>query len=191
MGDNSVCLDLSFTRETIPPSNPLPSPPRPTGHQPILTGTESDQGPSFRPYSFHRDLSPMCLAHKIGLPLMGHPHVIQPTVSMDPISADHSHMSQSVPYTSGPLRGGLSQNGAPHPHTQPTSFLPPEASQADRVFTCGYCRVIFLDYVMFTIHMGCHGFRDPLECNVCGHRSRDRYEFSSHIARGEHCLEVK
>ncbi|KAG5278721.1 hypothetical protein AALO_G00102020 [Alosa alosa] len=58
-------------------------------------------------------------------------------------------------------------------------------------YMCSHCRVLFLDYVMFTIHMGCHGFRDPLECNLCGHLSRDRYEFSSHIARGEHYLEIK
>nr|CAC80427.1 AIOLOS isoform two [Homo sapiens] len=54
------------------------------------------------------------------------------------------------------------------------------------VYRCDHCRVLFLDYVMFTIHMGCHGFRDPFECNMCGDRSHDRYEFSSHIARGEH-----
>uniref|UniRef100_A0A8C5WJ10 IKAROS family zinc finger 3 n=1 Tax=Leptobrachium leishanense TaxID=445787 RepID=A0A8C5WJ10_9ANUR len=54
------------------------------------------------------------------------------------------------------------------------------------VHRCDHCCVLFLDYVMYTIHMGCHGFRDPFECNMCGHRSQDRYEFSSHIARGEH-----
>uniref|UniRef100_A0A2R8MTB1 IKAROS family zinc finger 3 n=1 Tax=Callithrix jacchus TaxID=9483 RepID=A0A2R8MTB1_CALJA len=54
------------------------------------------------------------------------------------------------------------------------------------VYRCDHCRILFLDYVMFTIHMGCHGFRDPFECNMCGYRSHDRYEFSSHIARGEH-----
>ncbi|XP_057704887.1 DNA-binding protein Ikaros isoform X4 [Corythoichthys intestinalis] len=55
-----------------------------------------------------------------------------------------------------------------------------------RAYKCEHCRVIFLDHVMYTIHMGCHGFRDPFECNLCGHRSQDRYEFSSHITRGEH-----
>ncbi|CAJ1085202.1 zinc finger protein Eos [Xyrichtys novacula] len=55
-----------------------------------------------------------------------------------------------------------------------------------RSFHCRYCRILFLDHVMFTIHMGCHGFRQPFECNICGHRSQDRYEFSSHISRGEH-----
>ncbi|NXN97173.1 IKZF4 protein, partial [Rhinopomastus cyanomelas] len=55
-----------------------------------------------------------------------------------------------------------------------------------RAFKCEHCRILFLDHVMFTIHMGCHGFRDPFECNICGHHSQDRYEFSSHIVRGEH-----
>ncbi|CAL8335644.1 unnamed protein product [Lota lota] len=58
--------------------------------------------------------------------------------------------------------------------------------RAVRSFRCEHCRVLFLDHVMFTIHMGCHGFRQPFQCNICGLRSRDRYEFSSHIVRGEH-----
>ncbi|KAJ0005863.1 hypothetical protein NQD34_015757 [Periophthalmus magnuspinnatus] len=58
-----------------------------------------------------------------------------------------------------------------------------------RAFQCDHCRVLFLDHVMYTIHMGCHGYRDPLECNICGHRSKDSYEFSSHIVRGEHTFQ--
>uniref|UniRef100_A0A8D0HI12 IKAROS family zinc finger 1 n=1 Tax=Sphenodon punctatus TaxID=8508 RepID=A0A8D0HI12_SPHPU len=55
-----------------------------------------------------------------------------------------------------------------------------------KVYKCEHCRVLFLDHVMYTIHMGCHGFRDPFECNMFGYHSQDRYEFSSHITRGEH-----
>ncbi|XP_053311610.1 zinc finger protein Eos isoform X2 [Spea bombifrons] len=61
-----------------------------------------------------------------------------------------------------------------------------ENGEQVKVFKCDHCRVLFLDHVMFTIHMGCHGFRDPFECNICGYHSQDRYEFSSHIVRGEH-----
>ncbi|XP_068196729.1 LOW QUALITY PROTEIN: zinc finger protein Eos [Antennarius striatus] len=53
-------------------------------------------------------------------------------------------------------------------------------------FQCRHCRILFLDHVMFTIHMGCHGFHQPFECNICGHHSHDRYEFLSHLSRGEH-----
>ena len=41
---------------------------------------------------------------------------------------------------------------------------------------------------MYTIHMGCHGYRNPLECNICGYISKDRFELASHFARGEHPL---
>ncbi|TRZ00029.1 hypothetical protein DNTS_033579 [Danionella cerebrum] len=77
--------------------------------------------------------------------------------------------------------------------TSPRSPLTKDAMQVVdgegrpvRSFRCEHCRIFFLDHVMFTIHMGCHGFRQPFECNICGHRSQDRYEFSSHIVRGEH-----
>ncbi|XP_006818010.2 uncharacterized protein LOC102803342 [Saccoglossus kowalevskii] len=54
------------------------------------------------------------------------------------------------------------------------------------IYKCEHCQIIFLDHVMFTIHMGCHGFHNPLQCNICGFRSNDRYEFTSHLTRGDH-----
>ncbi|XP_069072987.1 DNA-binding protein Ikaros isoform X2 [Pleurodeles waltl] len=60
------------------------------------------------------------------------------------------------------------------------------SGQPMRIYKCEPCKVLFLDHVMYTIHMGCHGFRDPFECNMCGYQCQDRYEFSSHITRGEH-----
>ncbi|XP_067440436.1 zinc finger protein Aiolos-like isoform X2 [Thunnus thynnus] len=211
-GDNGVCLDLSFNRELVPRTDvkdPLPSSPGPDSHhqqQSMLT--DSDPAPSHRPYPIplsRNDISPMGLTngHKMGMPLLGLPHTAQPPLGMDSFHTDGSQISQPIMYSLGHLLGGLNhQNGVPHPHAQPIPLSPLEALRVVRadgeagglpgaVYPCGHCRVIFLDYVMFTIHMGCHGFRDPLECNVCGHRSRDRYEFSSHIARGEHRLELK
>ncbi|KAF2975285.1 hypothetical protein EK904_010986 [Melospiza melodia maxima] len=86
----------------------------------------------------------------------------------------------------------------PYEIIKPPAICPRDAfkvinkeGEAIGVYRCDHCRVLFLDYVMFTIHMGCHGFRDPFECNVCGYRSHDRYEFSSHIARGEHRVVLK
>ncbi|XP_024916476.1 DNA-binding protein Ikaros isoform X5 [Cynoglossus semilaevis] len=69
--------------------------------------------------------------------------------------------------------------------TEGFKVLSPDGKQV-RAYLCQHCRVLFLDHVMYTIHMGCHGFREPFECNLCGHQSQDRYEFSSHITRGEH-----
>ena len=57
-------------------------------------------------------------------------------------------------------------------------------------YVCVHCCCIFLDHVMFSIHAGCHGYRDPFECTVCGHIAADRYQFISHLTRGEHVLAV-
>ncbi|XP_053185455.1 DNA-binding protein Ikaros-like isoform X1 [Scomber japonicus] len=211
-GDNGVCLDLSFNRELVARTDVKESHPGSPGpdshHQQQSMLTDGDPAPSHRPYPIplsRNDISPMGLTngHKMGMPLLGLHHAAQPPLGMDSFHTDGSQMSQPVMYSLGHLLGGMNhQNGVPHPHAQPIPLSPLEALRVVRadgeggalpgaVYPCGHCRVIFLDYVMFTIHMGCHGFRDPLECNVCGHRSRDRYEFSSHIARGEHRLELK
>ncbi|XP_077439135.1 zinc finger protein Eos isoform X2 [Vanacampus margaritifer] len=77
--------------------------------------------------------------------------------------------------------------GSPSPSREKVQVLDRDG-QPMRYFHCRHCRILFLDHVMFTIHMGCHGFHQPFECNICGHCSRDRYEFSSHMSRGEHQL---
>uniref|UniRef100_A0A4W5RN76 IKAROS family zinc finger 4 n=1 Tax=Hucho hucho TaxID=62062 RepID=A0A4W5RN76_9TELE len=96
-------------------------------------------------------------------------------------------------YTDTPIPTTVKGSGSPGPGSPSISG---EAStqvqvvdgegRAVRSFRCEYCRMFFLDHVMFTIHMGCHGFHQPFQCNVCGHCSQDRYQFTSHIIRGEH-----
>ncbi|XP_077662457.1 zinc finger protein Aiolos isoform X2 [Eretmochelys imbricata] len=108
------------------------------------------------------------------------------------------HQNQMIP---SQVRNGLqSLKELPRPYDiiKPPTICPRDAFKVINkegdvigVYRCDHCRVLFLDYVMFTIHMGCHGFRDPFECNMCGYRSQDRYEFSSHIARGEHRVVLK
>ena len=51
---------------------------------------------------------------------------------------------------------------------------------------CNTCQIIFTDEVMYTIHMGIHTKSNPLQCNICGFLSASRYEFASHVARGDH-----
>lgn len=204
-----MCLDLSFNREQVHRTEvkgPTSDSPGLDGHhqqQPVLTGSDSNTAPSHRPFAIQLNRNNMGLTndHKMSMPLLGLPHTTQP-LGMDSFHTDASQIPQPVMYGLGHLLGGMThQNGIPSSHNQPFPSLL-EAVQVVRpngevgglpgaVYPCGHCKVVFLDYVMFTIHMGCHGFRDPLECNVCGHRSRDRYEFSSHIARGEHRLELK
>ncbi|XP_028311162.1 zinc finger protein Eos-like [Gouania willdenowi] len=199
IGDSGVCLDLSFNRDPSQQNDlkgPSPSSPG-LDHQHRSVASDGGDAPSsHRPYPvpLHRNsVGPMSLTNgtKMGLALQSVPHTTQqPHLGVDSLHSDGSH---PVVYTLGHLLGSLNHKNG-NAHAQPFPLSPIEAlrmAQVDgertgSVYPCGHCKVIFLDYVMFTIHMGCHGFRDPLECNVCGHRSQDRYEFSSHIARGEH-----
>eukprot|EP00058_Branchiostoma_floridae_P012440 XP_002597928.1 hypothetical protein BRAFLDRAFT_79830 [Branchiostoma floridae] len=41
-----------------------------------------------------------------------------------------------------------------------------ERSEEVPVFRCEICRVLFLDHVMYTIHMGCHGYQQPLSAHL-------------------------
>uniref|UniRef100_A0A4W2BZZ2 C2H2-type domain-containing protein n=1 Tax=Bos indicus x Bos taurus TaxID=30522 RepID=A0A4W2BZZ2_BOBOX len=125
----------------------------------------------------------------------------------DSTDTDSNHEErQNHIYQQNPMVPPRARNGMPLLKEGPRSYdllKPPPICPRDSikvinkegevtdVYRCDHCRVLFLDYVMFTIHMGCHGFRDPFECNMCGYRSHDRYEFSSHIARGEHRAMLK
>ncbi|KAK8765014.1 hypothetical protein V5799_032373 [Amblyomma americanum] len=53
-------------------------------------------------------------------------------------------------------------------------------------FRCVYCDIAFEHCVMYTVHMGYHGYHDPFTCNMCGQRSEDKLAFFLHIARAAH-----
>jgi hypothetical protein len=53
-------------------------------------------------------------------------------------------------------------------------------------YQCQYCDIAFGDCVMYTMHMGYHGFQDPFHCNNCGFHAKDKVEFFLHIARVAH-----
>ncbi|KAG5838212.1 hypothetical protein ANANG_G00221390 [Anguilla anguilla] len=137
------------------------------------------------------------------LPHLGHSHAQSPgnscQGSTDSESMAGDHSSHAVGTGAAPPRQreglGEPERDEAHPAAPPGSpgswgplRLLDGEGQPVRCYRCEHCRILFLDHVMFTIHMGCHGFRQPFECNICGHRSADRYEFSSHIVRGEHTL---
>lgn len=61
-----------------------------------------------------------------------------------------------------------------------------DSSLEGREFECRHCRMIFQDYVMFSIHSDHHGYLDPFECNMCGEKCEDRIQFFLHISRVAH-----
>lgn len=55
-----------------------------------------------------------------------------------------------------------------------------------RAHHCQFCDMAFKDVVMYTMHMGYHGYRNPFTCNMCGHQATDKVAFFLHIARSSH-----
>ncbi|XP_034415284.1 zinc finger protein Pegasus-like [Cyclopterus lumpus] len=66
----------------------------------------------------------------------------------------------------------------------PAPALP--AADQQLLNKCQHCDIHFLDNILYTIHMGCHGYEHPFQCNICGHMCVDKYNFSCHFARGQH-----
>jgi len=51
---------------------------------------------------------------------------------------------------------------------------------------CKFCEIAFMDSIMYTIHMGYHGFQDPFKCNMCGIETTDKVSFFMHVATKSH-----
>ncbi|XP_052607586.1 zinc finger protein Pegasus-like [Peromyscus californicus insignis] len=66
----------------------------------------------------------------------------------------------------------------------PALTLPMEDPQL--LYHCQHCDTYFADNVLYTIHMGCHGYDNPFQCNICGHNCKNKYDFACHFARGQH-----
>ncbi|XP_076025986.1 zinc finger protein Helios [Genypterus blacodes] len=120
----------------------------------------------------------------------GNNHPPCPRLQASPVAGySGDHMPVASPRSGVGLVTGIMRGATEKPPSQDVVRVFGREGQELRAFQCEHCRVLFLDHVMYTIHMGCHGYRDPLECNICGHHSKDRYEFSSHIVRGEHTFQ--
>ena len=68
----------------------------------------------------------------------------------------------------------------------PAGLSRPNSSSAAPPYECNHCAIAFRDCVMYTVHMGYHGYQDPFKCNMCGHVAQNRVEFFLHIARAAH-----
>lgn len=69
-------------------------------------------------------------------------------------------------------------------HQKPQSETQPENGK--ELHCCGYCDISFKDIIMYTMHMGYHGYQDPFTCNMCGQITADKVSFFLHIARSSH-----
>ncbi|XP_033207617.1 protein hunchback-like isoform X2 [Belonocnema kinseyi] len=61
-----------------------------------------------------------------------------------------------------------------------------DGSGINSEFTCQFCEISFGNDVMYTVHMGYHGYQNPYTCNMCGHQCSDKVSFFLHIAKSKH-----
>nr|QRF78284.1 hunchback [Terebratalia transversa] len=61
-----------------------------------------------------------------------------------------------------------------------------EEARSGKSYECRHCDIAFRDCIMYTMHMGYHGYQNPFKCNMCGHESTDKVDFFLHIARASH-----
>uniref|UniRef100_A0A672RF04 Zinc finger transcription factor Trps1-like n=1 Tax=Sinocyclocheilus grahami TaxID=75366 RepID=A0A672RF04_SINGR len=61
-----------------------------------------------------------------------------------------------------------------------------QATQDDISSKCAHCGIVFLDEVLYALHMSCHGDGGPFQCSICLHACVDKYDFTTHIQRGLH-----
>ncbi|KAJ8284771.1 hypothetical protein COCON_G00036210 [Conger conger] len=72
-------------------------------------------------------------------------------------------------------------------NSQPSTPAPaPAPGDPQLLHSCQHCDTYFADNILYTIHMGCHGYENPFQCNICGCKCRNKYDFACHFARGQH-----
>ncbi|XP_071764023.1 zinc finger protein Pegasus-like [Centroberyx gerrardi] len=72
-------------------------------------------------------------------------------------------------------------------NSQPSTPAPALTTQdLQLLHKCLHCDIHFSDNILYTIHMGCHGYEHPFQCNICGCICIDKYDFACHFARGQH-----
>uniref|UniRef100_A0A4W4GW51 Zinc finger protein Pegasus n=1 Tax=Electrophorus electricus TaxID=8005 RepID=A0A4W4GW51_ELEEL len=82
--------------------------------------------------------------------------------------------------------GASSWSGMPAPASSGISVHTSTRDGPQTLYTCPHCSMYFADNILYTIHMGCHGYENPFQCNMCGYKCRDKYDFACHFAQGQH-----
>lgn len=107
-------------------------------------------------------------------------------ITPEPRAPPHSSCSPGV----GPCSEHSGRTSTPsvsnsRPST-PAPGLSAPLQEPHALHHCQHCDIYFPDNILYTIHMGCHGYENPFQCNICGHKCKSKYDFACHFARGQH-----
>uniref|UniRef100_A0A3Q2EEI7 IKAROS family zinc finger 5 n=1 Tax=Cyprinodon variegatus TaxID=28743 RepID=A0A3Q2EEI7_CYPVA len=107
-------------------------------------------------------------------------------ITPEPRAPPHSNCSPA----GGPCSEHSGRTSTPSiSNSQPSTPAPGQSAPMQDPHTlhhCQHCDIYFPDNILYTIHMGCHGYENPFQCNICGHKCKSKYDFACHFARGQH-----
>ncbi|XP_017661988.1 PREDICTED: zinc finger transcription factor Trps1 isoform X3 [Lepidothrix coronata] len=144
--------------------------------------------------------NPHYLSHVPGLPNPCQNYVPYPTFNLPPhfsaVGSDNDiPLDLAIKHSRpGPTANGASKEKSKAPpnvkNEGPLNVVKTEKvdrSTQDELSTkCVHCGIVFLDEVMYALHMSCHGDSGPFQCSICQHLCTDKYDFTTHIQRGLH-----
>uniref|UniRef100_W5M6A9 Zinc finger transcription factor Trps1 n=1 Tax=Lepisosteus oculatus TaxID=7918 RepID=W5M6A9_LEPOC len=144
--------------------------------------------------------NPHYLSHMPGLPNPCQSFVPYPAFNLPPhFSSVGSDNDIPLDLAIKHSKPGLTTNGgAKEKSNVPKSSKDKEPVNAERTekidrgtqdelsTKCVHCGIVFLDEVMYALHMSCHGDSGPFQCSICHHLCADKYDFTTHIQRGLH-----
>uniref|UniRef100_A0A8C0IR07 Zinc finger transcription factor Trps1 n=1 Tax=Chelonoidis abingdonii TaxID=106734 RepID=A0A8C0IR07_CHEAB len=144
--------------------------------------------------------NPHYLSHVPGLPNPCQNYVPYPTFNLPPhfsaVGSDNDiPLDLAIKHSRpGPTANGASKEKSKAPpnvkNEGPLNVLKIEKvdrSTQDELSTkCAHCGIVFLDEVMYALHMSCHGDSGPFQCSICQYLCTDKYDFTTHIQRGLH-----
>ena len=110
----------------------------------------------------------------------------QPAAASSPVASPNVSIEQDVPVAPAVPEINEVKQQEPANSTKSRNGSAPTASEWGGAYQCTYCDIAFKDVVMYTMHMGYHGYQDPFTCNMCGHSTNDKLAFFLHIARSSH-----
>ncbi|KAM4703469.1 zinc finger protein Pegasus isoform 3-T3 [Rhinophrynus dorsalis] len=111
--------------------------------------------------------------------------VVQSSSPASPdVRPNHNHRNCSP--MAGPSSERSGRTSTPSiSNSQPSTPAPALPVQDPQLLHhCQHCDMYFADNILYTIHMGCHGFENPFQCNICGCKCKNKYDFACHFARG-------
>lgn len=159
----------------------LPSDPQAQTQQPMSPGAESivDEKP-FLIQQPHPATAPVAVPSS-----MAHASSSSP-IPPEPRAPPHNNCSPG----GGPCSEHSGRTSTPSiSNSQPSTPAPGLSAplqDPQMLHHCQHCDIYFSDNILYTIHMGCHGYENPFQCNICGHKCKSKYDFACHFARGQH-----